>query len=92
MHDKTISKALAHEQQQCEAEVNAIYAVRDELSAYDRQLLDTPAEEQLNRPTQVIRRWIERTKPLIQHCIRDQILRLKNGHSDIRNFFTNEPD
>ena len=69
---------MAQEDQQCEAEVNAIYAVRDQMSA-----LDTPIEERLNKPTRVIRRWIERAQPLVQ-----QTLRKKNGHRDIRSFFT----
>ena len=87
VHDKTSGKALAHEEQECEAEVNAIYAVKDQLSAYDQQILDIPIEERLNNPTRVIRRWIEIAKPLVRDCIRDQTHRLQKGHKDIRSFF-----
>ena len=48
VHDTKSAKARAYEEQQCETEVNAIYAVRNQMSAYDQQLLDMPIEERLN--------------------------------------------
>ena len=90
VHDRSSAKAMDYARHQCEIDVRAIYASADLMSAYDRQMLDTPMEDRLNRPIPVLKRWIERTKPLVQHCIREQSKRLKKHSNDIRSFFTNK--
>ena len=42
VNDKASAKARAYEEQKCEVEVNAIFVVRNQMPAYDQQLLDTP--------------------------------------------------
>ena len=88
VHDTSSQRAIDYVKQQLEAEVRSVFAAAEQMSAFDRQMLEKiTVEELLNKPISFIKRWVKRNKSTVKFCVRDQQERIAKSSTDIRSYF-----
>ena len=87
VHDRDDSQRIARDHQEALNRTRAMYAVREDLLADDRALLDVPLSERLQqRPASLID-WANNTYGVIQHCMKEAKETALTGCRDLRNYF-----
>lgn len=66
MHRKT-EAARENKTQSCETPLKALYSSKNDLSHYDRQILDIPRDKMLQQPTQILNRRLNANEPYVQN-------------------------
>ena len=67
--------------------IDKLYQLQDEVSHYDRKLLQQPIEERYKLPKKQKIEWIEQTTKTIYQCMADHHKNMTTGQQDIRQFY-----
>jgi t-SNARE complex subunit (syntaxin) len=79
--------AKSRYREEIEQKVRHLYSYKNQLTAFDKDILADPLEKRLKDKTHALENWYEESRVLIQDCIRDYNAITSKGLRDIQNFF-----